>query len=283
MFPGRGPAHSRLDFNDDPVERMAMKLVAFTIVLDGMPFLPAQFAMFNRLRDLDWHWIIVEGAAENSGSTKWCRPQTPRLSQDGTTQFLNSLKSHPRITVIQRQWWVGGKDAMVNTALETIKEPCVLLQLDMDEFWESVQAQKIYQLLADDFFDCARFFCRYFVGPNIIATGESDWGNRPGEFLRAWRFSPGMKMTHEPPRLHGVNGPNERCLSRENSREFGLVFDHYAYVLQQQVAYKEEFYGYSNAVAYWQHLQRNRTWPLKRLRGFLPWVGEGTGADLLHK
>jgi len=215
----------------------------------------------------------------NNGSTKWCQPQSSRLSVDGTTEFLSCIRNHPRVTVIQQQSW-DSKDAMCNAALREIKEPCILLQADSDELWSPDQLIALIRLFHDNpSTNCARFFCRYFLGPNIIATSKDGYGNRSGEWLRAWRFSPGMRFnTHEPPNIEDLR---ECPAGRDRTREMGLVFDHYAYATIKQVRYKEEFYGYKNAVSAWNSLQRNQGWPVNDLQKFLPWVGPGASADVI--
>jgi hypothetical protein len=257
-----------------------VNLHLLTIVLDGFPFLLAQLATFNRLKT-SWRWSIVEGQAASVKDTSWTKPQSPRLSRDGTTALLNSLRSHPRIHVYQQQLWPG-KTAMCNAALEKIKEPCTLMQIDCDELWEPWQLEWIVKFFEDNpVHNCARFYCRYFIGPNIVVTSEDTWGNRPSEWLRAWRFEPGNRMiTHEPPKLSG--SAREHCLPRHRARIEGVVFDHMAYLLPEQVAFKQAFYGYDRALEHWQRLQRNTNWPVK-LRKFLPWVDENATADLLYK
>jgi hypothetical protein len=258
-----------------------MKLHILTIVLDGMPFLPIQFTTFNRLA-CDWTWHIVEGAAANVHCTSWCRPQPPRLSRDGSHEFIGSLSTHPRVRSIAREWWPGGKVEMCNAGIEGITEPGLLLQVDMDELWSADQIDRIVDLFSRPprglSFSAARFFCRYFVGPNLVTLGEECYGNNPGEWLRAWRLAPGARFTqHEPPRFEGA----DEHLDRETTRGLGLVFDHYAYAFESQVAYKEQFYGYEGAVAHWRRLQANDVWPA-RLREFLPWVDDRALATSLH-
>lgn len=253
-----------------------MRLEILTIVLDGAPFILAQLAALNRLT-IDWRWHIVEGAAMNSGSTGWCRPQEPRLSRDGTTAILNGLRSHPRIRLYQRQKWAS-KDEMVNEPLTHIGCECVLLQMDADEMWTEVQLVRLVDLFHQHVdVNSAQFFCRYFVGPNLVITHESDLANNV--WTRAWRYQPGAKfLKHEPPILEHSN-PH---MPRETTRNALLVFDHLAYVLQSQVEYKEHFYGYGNAVKNWQRLQRHTKFPV-RARDFLPWAHENSMIDLLHK
>lgn len=260
-----------------------MRLHILTIVLDGLPFLPMQLATFNRIDTnlVDWTWHIVEGAAMNNGSTAWCKPQQPRLSRDGSSEFLAGLRGHPRIRLYQRQMW-NSKDEMVNTPLATITEKCLLLQVDVDELWTAEQLETLCGFFRSyPELKSARFFCRYFVGPNIIITSKNGYGNRQGEWFRAWRFEPGVKfLKHEPPVLN-VN--TEPCATREQTKECSLVFDHWAYVTANQVAFKEQFYGYTGALQHWRRLQRNGIWPLKELQTFLPWVGPGVVAERLFK
>lgn len=245
-----------------------MKLHVFTIVLDGMPTLPTVF--FNlQASNTDWQWHVVEGAAQNVRDTSWCRPQIPRCSQDGTTDFLDSISDHPRVEIIRQRYW-DGKVAMCNAALGCITEPCLLLEQDADELWRPDQLERLVQMFEQHSHAMrAYFYCRYFLGPNIVAIGENCYGANPGEWLRAFRFTPGMQFDrHEPPVLSGNQGP---MLSRDFTKSLGLVFEHYAYAFEKSVRYKESFYGYKDAVAHWRRLQANTEWPC-RLKSFLPWV-----------
>jgi hypothetical protein len=250
------------------------------IVLDGMPFLPMQISEFEKLK-IEWTLHLVHGAANNKGSTAWCKSQIPRFSRDGTSEFINGILKHPRIKVYQRQLWVGGKDEMVNKPLQYITEPCVLFTPDVDEIFTANQIEKIVQLF-EERPDVMRmyFYCRYFLGEKIISTSTNGYGNRLGEWLRAFRFTPGMTFSqHEPPVLAG----NSRGISlgRDVTRGLGLVFDHFAWQLESQAIFKEKFYGYKDAAACWRRLQENKTWPVADLRIFLPWTGDGASADLV--
>jgi len=262
---------------------MNLKFTAFTLVLDGYRFLPHQFFTLSRLT-IDWHWIIVHGAAANTGSTAWCKPQEPRLSVDGTTEFLKSLAGHPRITVIESAWWPGGKDQMCQAALDSIIEPTVLMQIDADELWTWSQLHNIYcEFWVQPEITCGRFDCGYMVGPNLRTVGRNCWGQNEGEFLRVWRFTPGQKMRHEPPFLEGVNGPSEFGMDNEYTRKRGYVFVHWAYAFEDQVAFKEKFYGYSGAVASWKKLQQYKGPFPTPLKPFFHWVNGNPMVDLLHK
>lgn len=260
-----------------------MKLAIVTLVLDGMPFLPVQLSNFNRIDTslVDWTWHIVHGAANNEGSTQWCRQQAPRLSNDGTTWLLATWKNNPRIKIYESSFWDGGKDQMFRKALASITEPTILLQVDADEFWEHDQIETLVAFFnAYQEINCARFFCKFYLGPNIVITSENGYGNAAWDWFRAWRYRPGCRLiSHEPPNIEGLMQP---CATREQTRDAGLVFHHWAYMFEFQVRYKEIFYGYDNATTHWQRLQINKVWPC-HVRSYLPWVNDDAIADLLHK
>jgi hypothetical protein len=255
-----------------------MKLHIFTLALDAMPFLPRQLEVFENLK-CDWHWHIIEGVADNVLDTSWCKKIFPRFSRDGTTEWLNSVSKNPRISIYRRQLW-HGKTTMCNAALKTIKEDCVLLQKDADEFHTAEQIDKIVELFSERDIDWMRFHCRYYVGEKIVVVGENCWSNKNGEWLRAWRFKPGMLFAkHEPPVL---NGCGKNGLPIDQTMILGLDFEHYAYYYEHQVAFKEQYYGYTDAVKKWRALQANTVWPVTRLKDFLPWSGDDAGADLIE-
>lgn len=60
-------------------------------------------------------------------------------------------------------------------------------------------------------------------------------------------------------------------MEREESKQHGLSFLHYAYALEKQVQFKQQYYGYSNLVNQWRSLQNNKVWPA-RLSRFFPFV-----------
>lgn len=253
------------------------RLVIFSIILDGAPFTSWMLPVLNQL-SIPWRWIIAEGTAANVKCTSWCKPQTPRLSRDGTSEFLSSLQSHPNITVIRKQQWAG-KVEQCNACLALIESPCTLLQMDIDEIWTAAQLERLVKLFeGSDPGTCADFFCRYFVGWNIVVTPNNDLQNN--RWRRAWHFTPRMRLkAHEPPTMEGIA---PYIITREETQRAGLVFDHYSYVTVQQVAFKETFYGYTNAVKHWQRLQVNKHFPVK-LKSFFPWSSDGAIADLLYK
>jgi len=244
-----------------------MKVAFFTIVLDGMPYISWHLPMMNKL-SLDWEWHVVEGVARPTHCTKWCKTIDARLSVDGTREYLDEIVSHKRVHVHKRPLW-DGKIQMVNVVAEHIKEKTLVIQIDSDEIWTAGQIETIHQLLSTRANNSALFTCRYFVGQDIAALGRGGYGNRGGEWMRAFVMSPGMRFSsHEPPRIAGVT---LNPIMPDVTESYGLVFDHYAYATRKSVAFKEKYYGYKDAVACWERLQMNHVWPAK-LKNFFPWV-----------
>lgn len=250
-----------------------MKLHIVTLALDAMPWIALQYRAWQRLLALgiDWHWTVVEGVADPVRDTAWCKKIPPRLSQDGTHEFIADIaRYHPRVRHLHNPWWPG-KTAMMNAALEGISEPCVLLQADSDEIWEP---DDIHQLVLtfqrDPSLGRMIFRCLYYVGPDIVTVGEDCYGNNPGEWARAWRYRPGREfVTHEPPVL-----PFDGAVAtRKDTDADNVGFLHFAYATRKQVEFKEQYYGYQDAVKHWERLQANTVWPC-RLKDFLPWVDD---------
>lgn len=255
-----------------------MKLLIVTVVLDGDPYIRHHLAQFEKLT-CDWHWVICEGVAKNINCTSWCKEIPPRLSNDGTTEYLASIANNKRVTVVQKPLW-RGKIEMFNCAVGHFNEPGILLQVDSDELWTAEQLTRLMRLYRErPSAHKMYFFCRYFVGPKIITVGQDGYGNRKTEFLRSWRFHPGMIFQkHEPPIFNHNTG---LAVGRHETKAHGLVFDHMAYALEKQVAFKETYYGYTDAVKHWRRLQANTEWPVRNLSDFLPWVGDKVGANIL--
>lgn len=93
--------------------------------------------------------------------------------------------------------------------------------------------------------ECAYFDCHFFVGPDLVTVTEDGWGHSTSnEWLRAWVFRPRQSvwLQHAPPELARHDEAagwkmlaGDQCIGREETRQRGLVFTHYAYVLEEQV------------------------------------------------
>jgi hypothetical protein len=262
-----------------------MKKIAFTIVLNGMPFIQKQAEILPKVFD-EWH--IIEGATLPVKDTAWCQNIDNRfyaddkLSVDGTTEFIDSIVDNKKVFVHRKGDFWNGKTEMC-AQIEPLMKNCILMQFDVDEIWTIKTLTEVLDYVGLRKYDVTSpkidgmlFRCNYYVGPNLITTGSDCYGNNPGEWCRLWIIRDQTTWkSHEPPRIHGLTD----FLSRERTEMFGWTFDHYAYVLESQLMFKENFYGYTGALENWKRLQMNRQFPVF-LRNFLPWVKDGTGVDL---
>ncbi len=265
----------------------------FTIVLNGMPFIRHHIEVFRKL-PVPWVWHIVEGVAELKHDTAWSVQHggsvTSALhregrSNDGTTEYLDELKrGFPDQVIIYRKppgiFW-DGKLEMVSAPLENIREECLLWEIDSDELWSCGQIERAHSLfMAHPEKTAAYYFCHYYVGPGLLVTSKDTYGNNSGyEWLRTWRVRPGVFWkSHEPPCLCGKTpdgivedlGKKNPFLHGE-TESAGLVFQHYAYATAAQLAFKEIYYGYRNAVESWRKLNALEEFPAL-LRNYFPWV-----------
>ncbi|MGE5681143.1 MAG: class I SAM-dependent methyltransferase, partial [Bacillota bacterium] len=267
--------------SDNKIEKITadeLPIHFFTIVLNGKPFIEHHINVFNKL-PFKWHWHIVEGVADLVHDTAWSVNNggvitsdfhENGLSNDGTSQYLNELKNHyaGNITIYRKndgKYW-NGKVEMVNAPLENIKEECLLWEIDVDEFWKSEQIITMRDLFIKNPKKTAAFYyCRFFVGENLLITSKDTYGNHSEyEWIRTWRYKPGLKwITHEPPSLAYETRSGEYIdmarlnpfLHQETERE-DIIFDHFAYVLPQQIIFKEKYYGYKDAYSKWKKLQQ---------------------------
>ena len=258
-----------------------MKMDFFTIAYNAMPFIAWHVDVFRELEGVDWRWTIAEGAAMNVKDTHWCRKIEPGLSTDGTKEYLDWLAAtEPRVSVIHDKSW-HGKTAQVNACLKGRGDYAVLVQIDADEIWSAAQLRTIGEVFeADQKLKVMKFACNYFFGPSIVAVEHEAPGRPWPDWIRAWRYKGGLRfITHEPPNLAGNFGPS---LNPGETHKLGLMFNHYSYATEAQVAFKERYYGQDRAVECWKRLQDNHKWPLRNVNKFLYWCGPHTGADLFN-
>lgn len=252
-------------------------LIAFTLVLNGHPWLPHTYTQLCKL-DFPWTWVICEGTAANTGSTKWCAKIEPGHSTDGTLDYLDSIQFDPRVKIWKCLWWPGGKDEMANAVFAHVpKSDYILMQIDSDELWQVEQLTRIrHMFLEHPKKNAAFFYCRYFLGRDIVITNRgNNYGNYTSyEWLRAWHLTgPHRYEKHEPPVIAGLK--LNAFTHAETEREF-LVFDHHSWSTEAQVEFKSRFYGakYKNAVAEWKKLQANQKWPTDA-HTFCSWIPKG--------
>lgn len=262
---------------------MTMKILFLTIALDAMPFLPMIYSELRRLpREIDWEWHVCEGAARPTHCTSWCADQAPRLSLDGTGEYLTALEGYDeRLNYYAKRQW-DGKIEMVNHPLRMVTgdEEFLLWQMDSDEIWTAEQIVACWQMFKEQpEKNSAFFWCRYFVGPDKVITTRNCFGNYPSyEWQRVWKIKPGMLFkTHEPPVIEGLK---INPFTHAETEERGLVFEHYSWVTRQQVEMKAKFYAGSNnpnskhykgLTERWERFQQETLWP-RSLKEMMPWA-----------
>jgi predicted O-linked N-acetylglucosamine transferase (SPINDLY family)/glycosyltransferase involved in cell wall biosynthesis len=281
----------------------ALPIHFFTIVLNGQPFIRYHIEIFKQL-PFKWHWHIVEGVADLNHDTSWSVKLGGCISDeihqnghscDGTTEYLDELAElYPDNITIYRQpegvFW-DGKREMVNAPLANIQEECLLWQIDVDELWTLDQICTGREIFISNPEKTAAFYwCWYFVGEQLIISTRNCYAQNPQqEWLRTWRYKPGaFWVAHEPPVLVETlpdgqykNVATANPFLHDETEQHGLVFQHFAYVTPEQLRFKEQYYGYSNAVAQWNSLQKTNNFPVL-LREYFSWVRDETQVDIAH-
>lgn len=272
-----------------------MPLEFFTLVFNGMPFLPYHLGVWRKL-NLPWRWHVVEGAADLVKDTAWSVPRGGRLppavsrwnpgSSDGTWEYLQEIqRQDPERIVLyphpKRRLWKG-KVEMIRQITPHLRNPCLLWQVDVDEFWTPESVERLHGLfLAHPNRTSAFLHCEYFIGPQRHVISKDTWATGARDWLRVWKFRRGMWWKdHEPPRL--VNAKREdvgylRPWHRDETLAAGVSFQHFAYALESQVRFKEIYYGYRGAVERWKQLASSRG-PLPP-DSFLPWAQPGARSE----
>ncbi len=286
-----------VNVSESVVSSQSIPIHFFTIVLNGKPFIRYHIDVFKKL-PFEWHWHIVEGVADLKHDTAWSKKLGGYIadeihhkgrSKDGTTEYLNELvRLYPENVTIYRQsegvFW-DGKREMVQASLANIKEECLLWQVDVDELWTVEQIWLARQLFVENPEKTAAYYwCWYFVGEKLVISTRNCYTQNPQqEWLRTWRFKPEyIWAAHEPPILVERISDNEiidiakiNPFLHEETEKYNLLFQHYSYVLPNQLKFKETYYGYKEAENQWLKLQKAETFPL-RLSEYLSWVTDGT-------
>lgn len=274
----------------------------FTIVLNGGPFIRHHIEVFKQL-PFKWHWHIIEGVADLKHDTAWSLKYGAKitdeihkngLSNDGTTEYLDNLaKDYPEnITVYRKEggkFW-DGKLEMVNAPLANIKEECLLWQVDADELWTIEQIRKArFLFIKHPEKTAAYYYCHYFVGEKLVISTRNTYGNHTDyEWLRTWRYIPGDRwMAHEPPKLFRkienekwIDLASINVFKHDETEIHDLIFQHYSYAIEEQLFFKERYFGYAGAVNKWKLLQEQNHFPLL-LRHFFDWVEDNALVDTI--
>jgi hypothetical protein len=271
----------------------------FTIVLNGQPFIRYHLDVFRAL-PFRWHWHVVEGVAELVHDTAWSAAAGGRideslhcngLSNDGTSQYLDRIAGEfPKSITLYRKplgaFWEGKRE-MVAAPLANVKEPCLLWQVDADELWRPEQiggVRRMFQMQPGR--TAAFYWCDYFVGPDLVITTRYNYAQNPAvEWLRTWRFVPGMQwFAHEPPTLvwqqpdgRLVNVAAIAPFTHDETEAAGARFQHFSYATEEQLRFKQIYYAEGNAET-WRRMNMDLR-RAKFLRDYFPWVQDFTMVD----
>jgi len=216
--------------------------IAFTIIHNGLHHLQHNNQYQRILQSVD-RWVVVEGASRSNGSTRWCKEFPAHLhangkSIDGTAEFLRELSANnSKLIYVESDGFWNSKDDQVNRAVEEVRKlthSCWLWQIDIDEQWtESSMSDAESELEASgQIAGTFRADCR--IGNRLRAVGE--WGEaRTFGYIRLWKWSGQKFICHEPPIIEGQMGIDPKMLSQ--------TFTHYNYYFEQDVAFKDAWYG----------------------------------------
>lgn len=255
-----------------------MKKVAFTIVLNGMPFILKQIDIIMSVFD-EWH--IIEGATLPLRDTEWCKIIDEKFfntqegeyygcSNDGTSEILDKLvnKFPGRVFVYRKGDLWSGKTEMCQ-CIQPIMKDCILMQIDIDEIWKPEILKDIFNYCENNSgFDGMIFKCNFYVGPNLVIYDEDTHPNKKDVWTRLWVLKEQTEWeSHEPPKIKGLSN----MLGKDFTGECGWIFDHYAYFFTKQLEFKENFYGYDGATVAWKIMQKCEDKKF-RLYRFFTWI-----------
>ena len=216
-----------------------MKTIAFTIVLNGMPFIRKQAEILPHVFD-EWH--IIEGATLPVKDTAWCRninnkfyTSDKKLSVDSTSEFIDEISmKYPNVIVHRKNDFWNGKLEMVQQ-IESKMADCILMEFDVDEIWNKDILQQVLEFAKSDSMklDGMLFRCNYYVGDKLILQGENQYGNKQNEWCRLWKLADNKHewISHEPPKIKD----KKWFYSKEFTEQKGWIFDHYAYTELSQL------------------------------------------------
>jgi len=233
--------------------------IAFTIILNGIHHLKHN-DYGNVMPKMFDYWIIVEGAASNKGSTRWCKNILDEYhkdgkSIDGTIDYIKDLENkHNNIIFVESNGVWNSKDDMVNRAIDEVKkitDSCFLWQVDIDEQWDKQQIIKSERELIQKGASTGEFMVYQFLGEGLVAAGNH-WAGNP--FIRLWDWNGEYFKSHEPPVLDN-NNKNKILLSEK--------LKHYSFYFEQDVKFKDKWYtDHEGCYERWLKLKKETIFPI---------------------
>lgn len=228
--------------------------IGYMIVLNGLKHLKHNNYIEYLLAEALDYLVVVEGAVDGTkGSAHWSGIVSADYhksgnSKDGTVEYLQELnEKHKNLHVIFANGLWSGKDEMVNTAIDKIKEitnECFLWEIDADEQWTSWKMDEIELELIDNNADCIQVMFHQMMGKRLLAYGDF-WGGNT--CFRVWDWKGQKYQTHAPPILEGGNGKIINVHHR---------FLHYSYHFKEDVKFKSDwYYKDENILKNWKVMQ----------------------------
>lgn len=241
----------------------------------------------------------MEGVAELKNDTAWSLQNGGRvpvaihkngLSIDGTTEYIDKVfeENPDRISIYRKSkggsW--DGKLEMVSAPLKNLPSECLLWEVDVDELWSPESIEQMHKaFLVNPAKTAAWYWCNFYVSEDKIVSTRHCYSQNPTvEWLRTWRFKSGdFWKAHEPPLLFRKL-PDDREVDvgkidpflHHETENIGAVFDHFAYAREEQVQFKEQYYGYAGAVEGWKRLRASQEIQPELLSKYFPWVKDST-------
>ncbi len=209
------------------------------IVLNGMPFI--EYSL-KSVYDFAHEIIIIEGAVENC----MFAANPDGSSTDGTVEFIQSFPDpQNKIRLIQGRW--PEKCEMQNEALKYVTGDYIWL-IDSDEVYKREHLEKIKEIIKkepsitqvnfipDNFWKGLEYI---FVSPAFY----KQWCH----YRRLFKYVPGALFTsHRPPTMLWPDSDKTteqmHLLDGTQTKQMGIIFYHYSYVLDKQVKQKIELY-----------------------------------------
>lgn len=218
--------------------------VAFTITYNQLHQLKFRGFTEFMLANFD-HWIVVDGLAGNKGSTSWCRDLELNFkSTDGSIEYLKSFNSDKLHLIEPTEKWES-KDQMVNAAIEYLRgltKYCTLYQVDSDEHHTIEGMARAERLLNGSTQKCVSLTPIHYVAHNRVAMGA--WAAKTN---RIWKWKGEDFTSHEPAMIYGQG----------KALAIPVSFNHYSYVFDKDVIFKEKYYGYEGIYERWKAVEES--------------------------
>lgn len=217
--------------------------------------------LLENISDLFDKVIVVDGPSapgvgQAAGDGRLLTGGKP-YSIDGTVDIVKKFQEKsPHVILISmpRPW--NGKTEKFNVALSRT-EPGYIWQMDYDEFYHRSHIHALKSFLKENpQITEVDFWAYHFWGDvnHHTPIAEGEWGNNP-EWRRVFKFNGSEHwLSHEPPMMSRM----DNCLlTRDDTKEMGIMMYHYSYCVESQFLQKNTFYS-ANFVDEWRRWKRGQ-------------------------